>query len=251
MTLDGSVALVTGGARGLGAAIVQRLAEGGATVLAADVAAPDDRWKALPAAVRKKIQFRATDVRDPASVEAAVAAAVGLGGSGRLDILVNNAAVFSGLARAPLTELTTGEWQEVMAVNVIGAFHAIKAAVGPMQASGRGSVINVASNVAFKGLGRMLHYVASKGAIVAMTRAAAAELGPLGIRVNAVAPGYLKHDDFPGWDAKRDAKVVGLRALARSQTPRDVVGAVAFLAGPDSGFVTGQTLVVDGGEVYR
>jgi NAD(P)-dependent dehydrogenase (short-subunit alcohol dehydrogenase family) len=258
--LEGSVALVTGGARGLGAAIVRRLAEEGAAVLAADVTAPDGRWTELSAGIRRRVEFKTTDVRDASSVEAAVAAAVALGGNDRLDILVNNAALFTGLARTPITSLTTGDWEQVMAVNVTGAFHAIRASVAPMQAGaapvggrrqGRASIINVASNVPFKGIGRMLHYVASKGAIVAMTRAAAAELGPLGIRVNAVAPGYLKHDDFPAWEEQRDENVCAMRALSRSETPQDVVGAVAFLAGPDSAFITGQTLVVDGGEVYR
>lgn len=250
MDLDGRVALVTGGARGLGLAVTRRLAEAGASVCVADVA-PEavERVAALPPGLRERVACERADVRDEASVRAAVESAVERFGG--LDVLVNNAAIFTGLERRPLETLTASEWDEVLSVNVVGVFNAIKCVVGPMRARGGGSIVNIASNVVFKGIGRLLHYVASKGAVVAMSRAAAAELGPDRIRVNAVAPGYLRHDDFANWSAGRDEKVAGLRSLGGSETPQDVVGAVAFLASDESAFVTGQTIVVDGGEVFH
>ncbi len=244
MRLQSLVALVTGGSRGLGRAVAHRLAAEGASVMVADL-----DGSAAGAASPGRLEFHATDVRDEASVRAAVDRTVERFGG--LDVLVNNAAVFTALARRPLTDLTAADWDGVFAVNVVGAFHAIKCAVGPMKERGGGRIVNVASNAVFKGLPMLLHYVASKGALVAMTRAAAAELGRYRITVNAVAPGYLRHDDFPGWDPRRDDEVASRRALAATETPDDVVGAVAFLASPDAGFITGQTLVVDGGEVYR
>jgi NAD(P)-dependent dehydrogenase (short-subunit alcohol dehydrogenase family) len=169
---------------------------------------------------------------------------------GRIDCLINNAALFTGLRRRPLEELTADDWRQVLWVNVIGAFNCIKSVVPIMKQNRRGKIVNIASNVVHKGLPYMLAYVASKGAIVAMTRALARELGPDGINVNGIAPGYVLHEGTGPTDAGRSDQVARLRSLARTETPDDLCGALVFLASSDSDFVTGQTLVVDGGEVF-
>ncbi len=249
LRLEGRVAVVTGGSRGLGYALVERLAAEGATVIDADLVSCADKLEELPQDVRGRIEYRQTDVRSEESVARLVDHAARQ--FKRIDILVNSAAVFTALQRKPLDELTREDWEKVWAVNVIGTFLCIKTAASCMKAQGGGKIINVVSNAVFKGLPYLLHYVASKGAVLAMTRAAAKELGPYGITVNAVAPGYLRHSDFANWDDERDRQVVAARSLARTETPEDVVGAVAFLASSDSDFITGQTLVVDGGEVLH
>ncbi len=247
--LEDRVAIVTGGERGLGLALTRRLAEEGAAVVIADVAACDRHLRDLPATIAEQITFRSTDVTSGPRVQETIEEIVRK--YGRIDILINNAAIFTSLERKPLDQLTTKDWEDALAVNVIGAFHCIKAVIPSMKAQGTGKIINIASNVVSKGLPMLLHYVASKGALVAMTRAAARELGSYNITVNAVAPGYMRHPDFSGWDAGRDERVVGLRSLPRTQTPDDVVGSVAFLASKDSDFITGQTIVVDGGETFH
>ena len=249
LRLEDHVALVTGGAQGLGHALAIGLARQGATVVIADVADCTQRLGALPADLRDRIAYRKTDVRSEQDVRATVQHIVEQ--YDRIDILVNNAAIFSSLQRKPLDELETADWESVFAVNVFGSFHCIKAVVPHMKAQGRGRIINVVSNVVFKGLPMLLHYVASKGAVFAMTRAAARELGPDNITVNAVAPGYMRHPDFAGWDPRRDEQVRALRSLDRTQSPEDVVGSVVFLASNEADFLTGQTLVVDGGEVFH
>ena len=249
MRLQDRVVLITGGSSGLGHALVARFAEEGARVVIADIAERPTRSAASDVGSDGRVVFRQTDVRDAASVDAAVAYAVDR--FGRLDVLVNNAAVFTTLERKPLDEITEREWDEVFAVNVTGVFHGIRAASARMKATGGGKIINIGSDVVFKGLPMLLHYVASKGAVLAMTRAAARELGRDGICVNAVAPGYMRHPDFPAFDEDRDRQLMSMRSIARSQTPQDVVGAVLFLASSDSDFITGQTLVVDGGEVLH
>jgi len=246
---EGRVALITGGSRGMGLVLCARFAGEGACVVSLDVADIAGRLDELPDDVRGRVTSRKTDIRRPEDVEEAVTEI--LSHHGRIDILVNNAAVFTSLARKPLEQLTPAEWQDVFAVNVTGTFLCIRAVTAPMRALGGGKIINVASNVVFTGVPMLLHYVASKGAVLAMTRAAARELGPDNIAVNAVAPGYMRHSDFQGWDPGRDEQVITSRSLSRTQTPQDVVGAVLFLASNESDFVTGQTIVVDGGEILH
>jgi NAD(P)-dependent dehydrogenase (short-subunit alcohol dehydrogenase family) len=250
MRLSDRLALVTGGSRGLGFAITRRLATDGAQIVVADRVDCRDRVRELPAELQERIAYHETDVGSDDSVRRLVDTLPSRLGDRSL-VLVNNAAVFTSIERTSLEEIDVAEWEQVLAVNVIGVFRCIKAVVPVMRGRSYGKVINVASNVAFKGVGGLLHYVASKGAVVALTRAASKELGLHHITVNAVAPGYLRHDDFGGWDEARDAQVRRLRSLDRSQVPDDVVGTVAFLASSDSDFLTGQTIVVDGGEVFH
>ena len=236
--------LVTGGASGLGRAFVHALATEGASVLAADV---DEAGLAQTAAEAQGGEVRSVrcDVTDPVQTEAAVAAAVDAFGG--LDGLVNNAGIVA-VTRGPSREISVEEYDRVMAVNVKGAWLMTRAAIPALTDSGAASIVNLASEVAFSGSQGMSHYVASKAAMVGLTRAFARELGPAGIRVNAIAPGYT---DTEGGRAIADPATYDVRAtpLGRVAEPGDMVGPVLYLLGPDSGFVSGQVLLVNGGRV--
>ena len=249
LLLEGKVAVVTGAAQGLGASFALGLANEGARVIVADVldgAEVVERIKELGGESYSLI----TDVTvDSSCLEMVALANDKFGG---LDVLVNNAALFGKIPRVSLTDIPLKQWDDVMRVNVRGVWHCVKAALPSMEKSG-GSIINIISNRVFKGYPYFLHYDASKGALLAMTRAMAAELGDKNIRVNAVAPGLTMSENVKMRDGvdKVNEMVVSNRALKRSQMPEDVVGAVVFLASDYSANMTGQTLVVDGGGVMH
>jgi NAD(P)-dependent dehydrogenase (short-subunit alcohol dehydrogenase family) len=249
MRLKDKVVIVTGGAAGIGFAYARRFLAEGARVVVADVADPVAAAEKLGAGNRA-LGVRA-DVADAASARAMAEAA--LGRFGRVDVLVNNAAVFAALKPQPFDAIPEAEWDRVMAVNVKGVWNCVRAVAPIMRRQGSGRVVNVASAIVAKGTAMLLHYVASKGAVVAMTRALARELGPDGIAVNAVAPGLILSDtvqanpDITGFQL--DA-VMRARSIRREAFPEDVEGTVVFLASDDSAFMTGQTLVVDGGSVF-
>jgi NAD(P)-dependent dehydrogenase (short-subunit alcohol dehydrogenase family) len=228
--------LVTGAARGLGLAFGRHLAAEGAEVLGADLLeAPHAGFPVVRADV-------ASD--DGASSLGSAAQGV-LGG---LDVLINNAAIVD-LSRRPFWELSVEEWDRVMSVNVRGTWLVTRAVLPLLRQSGRGAIVNVASEVAFSGSTGLAHYVASKGAVVSLTRALARELAPDRIRVNAIAPGYIPTEGATsmapdGYDATRTP-------LGRVAEPDDLLGTVAFLASGDSSFITGQTLLVNGGRLMR
>jgi NAD(P)-dependent dehydrogenase (short-subunit alcohol dehydrogenase family) len=171
---------------------------------------------------------------------------------GQIDVLVNNAALYAKLSPAKATEIDVALWDQVMAVNVRGAFLMVKHVVPHMQAKKSGKIINIASGTAYKGIPRMLHYVTSKGAIVAFTRALSRELGGDGIAVNTLAPGLVLSDtgieNTQHHDEER-APVRNSRAFKRDMFPEDLLGALVFLASSDSDFITGQTIAVDGGSI--
>jgi len=246
--LDGKVAIVTGAASGIGPAYAQGLAAEGAKVMIADVEPGDATVRAIKEAGGEAMS-RICDVSDEAQVAALIRDTEKAFGG--IHILVNNAAVFARFVAVPLDQISAADWERAFAVNVRGSYLCVKAALPIMRRQGYGKVINIASGTVFKGVPMMLHYVATKGAVIAMTRSMATELGQDGIRVNAIAPGltsteYLKgRNDIPGV-LDNMAKT---RAIARHEEPQDLVGACIFLASPDSDFVTGQTLVVDGGQV--
>jgi NAD(P)-dependent dehydrogenase (short-subunit alcohol dehydrogenase family) len=249
MGLDGKVAVITGGAGGIGFAFARRLLAEGARIAIADVAD-------APAAVDKlgagdRALGVMTDVSSITSVREMVDAVAAR--FGRIDVLVNNAAVFSTLKPRPFDQITDAEWDRVMAVNVRGVWNGARAVAPLMRAQGGGRIVNVASAIVAKGTAWLLHYVTSKGAVVAMTRALARELGPDRITVNAIAPGLILSDavqanpDLTGFQL---GAVMQARSIRREAFPDDVEGTLVFLAGDDSAFMSGQTLIVDGGSVF-
>ena len=188
-----------------------------------------------------------------ASKEVAALVQATEGAFGGVQVLVNNAALFGKIALKPFTEIPSEEWDRVMAVNTRGPFECVKAVLPIMRRQGYGKIINIASGTVFKGTPMMLHYVASKGAVVAMTRAMARELGEYGICCNALAPGLTLSDTIKGRNDYGAVRMLNVesRSLKREETPDDLVGALLFLASHDSDFMTGQTLLVDGGSAMH
>ena len=249
--LSGKVAIVTGAARGIGAELAHTLAAAGAKVVVADVL-DGGAVAARIGAAGGEAMFCRADVTSPQSVAALAADTIARFGT--VDVLVNNAGIFADLAKKPFTAIDGAEWDAVMAVNVRGVFECAKAVAPVMIAKRRGKIVNIASGTVFKGFSGALHYVASKGAVVAMTRCLARELGPHDICVNAIEPGLTMSEavvDNPEWGGAAGDATVASRALKRAQVPADIVGTLLYLASDASDFVTGQTIVVDGGSVMR
>ena len=247
--LDGKVAIVTGGAAGLGFAYARRFVAEGARVVIADVIDTAAALKRLGALdVAHGLTGDVARFEDCTRMVAETQRRFG-----RVDVLVNNAAVFATLRPTPLDAIPEAEWDRVMAVNVKGIWNCVRAVVPAMRAQGGGRIVNVASAIAHKGTAGLLHYVTSKGAVITMTRALARELGPERITVNAVAPGLTMSDTVlanPDIAAFQREVVLASRSLRREAVAEDLEGTVVFLASDDSAFMTGQTLVVDGGSVF-
>jgi NAD(P)-dependent dehydrogenase (short-subunit alcohol dehydrogenase family) len=247
--LTGRRVLVTGGARGLGTAFVKALAQAGAQVAFGDVL--EEPGRALAEALcadGHSVHFVPLDLADPTSIGAFVAtSAAKLGG---LDALVNNAAITNSGGK-PAQELTVATWDEVMNVNVRGTWLMSCAALPHLRDSGRGSIVNIASDTALWGAPNLAAYVASKGAVIALTRSLAREFGAYGITLNAIAPGLTEVEATEYVPAERHAYYLQGRALARAQVPDDVTGPVLFLLSDAARFVTGQLLPVNGGFVMN
>jgi NAD(P)-dependent dehydrogenase (short-subunit alcohol dehydrogenase family) len=249
--LTDRVALVTGAAHGakaaLGASMARALAAEGAAVVLADINDCASVLTEIEAAGGTGCVVH-TDVSDEASVATMVAEAVAR--FGRIDVLVNNAVLASNIPPIPIESMTVEAWDEVMAVNVRGPFLCTRAVLPSMRKRGYGKIINVGSSTMLEGLPNRLHYVASKGAMVAMTRALARELGPYGVRVNTLAPGLVMSDavasTFEG-RANVLEDVRAARSIREDLLVADVLGGVVYLASPESDAVTGQTLVIDNG----
>jgi NAD(P)-dependent dehydrogenase (short-subunit alcohol dehydrogenase family) len=249
--LKDKVAIVTGGARGIGAAFCEGLAAAGAKVVVSDVLDGNAVAKRISETQTPAIYIRA-DVTSKQSVENLVADAVREFGT--VDILVNNAGLFADLRAKPFLDIDEEEWDKVMTVNVRGTFQCAKAVAPVMIENRNGRIVNIASGTAFKGTPNMLHYVTSKGAVVSMTRSLARELGPHNICVNAIAPGLTMSEAVtahPDWTGKVSEASVAARAIQRDQVPADLLSTLIFLCSDDSDFVTGQTISVDGGALMR
>ncbi len=247
ISLAGKRILVTGAARGLGQAFAQAAAVAGAAVMLAVLLA--GRGRASADAVGHGAGGVASDLADPASIAGAVEeAASRLGG---LDGLVNNAAIATGIGGKLFDEIDITTWDRVMTVNVRGTWLVTSAAVPHLRRSAAGKIVNIASDTALWGAPKLLHYVASKGAVIAMTRSLARELGPDGIAVNAIAPGLTIVEATNDVAEERHRHYVEARAMQRRQMPADVVGAVLFLLSDEASFITGQLLPVNGGSVLN
>lgn len=244
--LERRVAIVTGGAQGIGRKIAEALAEEGARLVIADVQSARETASELGGLGVD------VDVSDEAACEHMASATMDQ--FGQIDILVNNAGIYSSLIPTPFDQLSVEEWRRVFDVNVLGMYLATRAVAPYMRAEKCGRIINVASGTPFKGVPFLLHYVASKGAVIAMTRSLARELGSDNVLVNSVAPGFTLSDGVLANSIQVEAlrnSSARARALARDQHPEDIVGAVIFFSGDGSAFITGQSLVVDGGAYFN
>lgn len=253
--LENRVAIVTGAAHGeraaLGAAFALALAKEGAKVVAADLADTGSVVREIEAAGGHALGLR-VDVRDETSVRAMVAAAIAH--FGQVDILVNNAAIGSNIPPVAVDEIELAAWDEIYAVNVRGPFVCVKAALPHMRERGYGKIINVGSTMMYSGAPRRLHYVSAKGAVLAMSRALARELGPHGICVNTLAYGLITsklNEDMLETDAAYRDHAFRPRAMPVHLRAEDVTGALVFLASPESDHMTGQCLMADPGSVMN
>jgi 3-oxoacyl-[acyl-carrier protein] reductase len=247
MRLTDKVAIVTGAARGLGRTFSKALAREGAKIIAIDIADIEGTVREVESLGGIAKGFRADVSDEEDSIKIAEETHKSFG---RIDILVNNAAIIYGLVRKPFFEIDPNEWDKVMTVNVKGPWLCTRAVFPYMKQQGKGKIINLSSETFFTGSHGFVHYVASKGGVVGLTRALAVELGPHNITINAIAPGFTDTEssrsiaDVTKYDVSRTP-------LNRLEQPKDLVGAVIFLASDESDFITGQTLLVDGGRIMH
>jgi 3-oxoacyl-[acyl-carrier protein] reductase len=245
--LEGRLAVVTGAGQGLGRAFAARLLAEGARVMIVDI--DGAKAKGVADELGDGAFADEVDVADEASVTALAERSRALG---TVDVLVNNASIFSTLEMRPFDEIPVAEWDKVMRVNITGAYLCSRAFVAGMRTAGYGKIVNISSATVVIGRPLYLHYVTSKAGVIGMTRAMASELGPVGIRVNAVTPGATQ-TEVPRRTvtAEQAERIIAAQAIKRREVPGDVVGTVAFLAAPDSDFITGQTINVDGGAAFH
>ena len=252
--LENRVAIVTGGARGIGQAYCLGLARAGAKVVVADVLETRETVSKIKELGAEAIGV-AVDVARFDSAQQMAARAIEA--FQKIDILVNNAALMANLTLGPFTQIPEDEWDRVMAVNVKGIWHCIRAVTPSLSQQKYGKIINISSTTVLMGIPGLLHYVTSKGAVFALTRALSRELGPLGIRINTIMPGLTQSQAikdmvaaFPEQLGGMSQQLAAQAALGREQYPEDLVGTVLFLASEDSDFITGQNFTVDGGVAH-
>jgi len=247
LELDGKVAVVTGAAQGIGRAIADGVTAEGARIVVVDLRGAEEAAASYPDGVGITADVSSED--DVARMVEEIVERCGT-----VDVLVNNAGLYASLAMRPFEQIPLDEWRRVMDVNVASMFLTCRATVPVMREHGGGRIVNISSGTPFRGVPFLLHYVTSKGAIVAFTRALAKELGKDGVRVNCVAPGFTMSAGVQSnpevVEKLRDVSIAA-RTIQRDQVPEDVVGAVVYLCGPASDFVTGQTIVIDGGQYFH
>jgi 3-oxoacyl-[acyl-carrier protein] reductase len=243
------VVIVTGGARGLGRAYALALAGEGYAVVVADIGDVSEVVDEVGAAGSTTLGVR-VDIADPASTEEMAART--LDRFGRVDVLVNNAAYFTDIVKRPFEDISVEEWDRCFAVNVRGTWLCSRAVVPAMKQQRSGKIINVSSMTVPSGIPGFLHYVASKAAIVGLTRALARELGEWNIAVNTLTPDYVPHDpEYAGRQPEMAGLLAAQRCFRRDEVPEDLVGPLLFLAGHRSDFITGQNLWVNGGRLFN
>ena len=248
-TLEGRSAIITGAGQGIGREYALRFAAEGAKVAIAEINEENAEKVAneIHATGAEAIAVR-TDVSDESSTERMAEETASA--FGKIDILVNNAAIYYGLQHKSITDISVEEWDRVMAVNSRGPFLCAKAVVPYMKELGKGKIVNQSSSVFHVGSANLLHYVTSKGGLIAFTRALARELGKFNINVNAIAPGFVLSEagQLRGPDFAKVA--ASTRSLLRDLYPKDIVGTAVFLCSDDSDSISGQTIIVDGGNVF-
>ena len=249
-SVEGRVVIVTGGGTGIGRAYARHFADHGAIPVIAEIngQAASKVAQEIKAEGGQALAVQ-TDVTDETSVAETIAAA--MQEFGRIDVLINNAAIFSTITRSRFEDISRDDWTKVLDVNVIGSWICAKLVVPHMEAGGYGRIINISSSTVPVGLPLLMHYVTSKAAVVGMTRCMASELGERGITCNAIMPGMTESEvDYIGRTEQSLAGVLGMQKIKRIEQTGDLVGMALFLASPASGFMTGQSLLVDGGMAY-
>lgn len=248
--MKGKVAVVTGAAQGIGRTYAEALAREGAKVVVTDILDTAEAVDAIKTAGGEAIGLK-TDVTSDESLAAMVEAAESAFGS--IEVLVNNASIFAALKLKPFTQISNDEWDAVMRVNVRGPFQATKAVLPSMKSNGRGKIINISSGTVLRGAPMFPHYVSSKGAIIAQTRAISRELADDNIHMNTIivglteSTGVKEHDQL----GAIKAPTLAMRAIKREMLPEDLIGTLLFLASEDSDFITGQSINVDGGALNQ
>lgn len=251
MRLKNKVAIVTGAGQGLGAAYARKLAEEGARVVIAEL--DEEKGTALAKEITGR-GYEAVALRTDVSREESTRALAGfvMERYGRIDVLINNAAIISTIKLKPTEEITVDEWDRLMGVNLRGVFLCSKAVIPHMKAQRSGKIINISSSTVFKGKPFYIHYVTSKAGVIGFTRALAKELGEFNIHVNCVAPGYMK-TEIPRETTSREREkaILNSQCVKRFGVPQDLLGVMVFLASEESDFMSGQTLSLDGGDTLR
>ena len=244
--LEQKTIIVTGGATGIGQAFAVGCAAQGANVVVADMNSPEETVEAIKQVGGRAIGVQA-DVSNQDSLSAMADAA--LKAFGRIDGLVNNAAYFREVKLTPFEEIDPDIWERIFQVNVRGVWQCCKAVMPAMRSQNSGSIVNISSVVAVAGQPGYLHYVATKGAVLAMTKGLAKECGSVGVRVNVIAPGFVITDATKNRPLEWQQSFLKARAISREQRPDDLVGTALYLLSDLSSFVSGQTIVVDGGHI--
>jgi NAD(P)-dependent dehydrogenase (short-subunit alcohol dehydrogenase family) len=248
--MSGKVAVVTGAAQGIGRTYAEALAAEGAKVVVTDIQDTDEAVDAIKAAGGEAVGLQ-TDVTSDESLSAMVEEAETA--FGPIEVLINNASIFAALTLKPFTQISNEEWDAVMRVNVRGPFQATKAVLPSMKKNGRGKIINISSGTVLRGAPMFPHYVSSKGAILAQTRAISRELAEDNIHMNTIivglteSKGVKEHEQL----GAIKAPTLAMRAIKREMLPEDLIGAMLFLATEDSDFITGQSINVDGGALNQ